>query len=139
MPQVELHLKASNLKDKDFVGKSDPYFTVSFEGNQLFKSAIIDNNLNPEWEVASFEIPDTAVGNFLQIEIRDDDKTGSEHLAKCDIEYPFRKAVIKCEGEQTVEVLNDHGSIKEELGAKVKNGFCGCFGGKKKKAVKKEE
>ena len=146
MTQVELHLKASNLKNKDYnihdFGRSDPFFTVSFENKQLFKSNVIFNNLNPEWELAKFEIPESAVGKCLQIEIKDEDKAGTELLAKFDVEYPFRKGVRKCDGGQSIEVLNDYGSVKEDCETissnpdssstssedHLKGGCCGCFG-----------
>ena len=58
---VKLHLKATDLKKMDAIsGKSDPYFTVMVAGSDdvIFKSAVVEKSLDPEWEEVEFEVPD---------------------------------------------------------------------------------
>mmetsp|Transcript_29482 Transcript_29482/g.32802 ORF Transcript_29482/g.32802 Transcript_29482/m.32802 type:complete len:369 (+) Transcript_29482:38-1144(+) len=41
--------KATNLKNKDFTGKSDPYVTLELNDRIKFKTKTITDSLNPEW------------------------------------------------------------------------------------------
>merc|ERR1712048_169361 len=132
MKSVKLHLKAENLRDEDWGknNKSDPFFSVSFDGKVLFKSAVIENNLNPEWEEVEFEIPEAAIGNVLKVKIADDDNVGSDTLAEIEVAYPFKKdEYLTDEKLQTkVFVLNNDGSL---FSGKKTGGCFSCFGGKK--------
>lgn len=136
MVQVELELKAKNLPKTDFVGASDPFFVVSFNGKELYKSEVIDNNLNPEWAKAVFELPEEANPGTVQVEIRDKDGIGSESMFKVDVDYPFSINTFKLNDKEEpaeLKVCNMHGHMSN-LGKKV---GCLCFG-KKKKAAPKE-
>ena len=42
-------VKANDLKNKEFIGKSDPYTVVYVRPLFKVKTKTIDNNLNPEW------------------------------------------------------------------------------------------
>ena len=133
MKSVKLHLKAENLRDEDWGAnnKSDPFFSVIFDDKVLFKSPTINDNLNPEWEEAEFDIPEAAVGNMLKIRIADDDTTlvsSDEGLAEIEIAYPFKKEeyLVDEEKQTKIYVLNDHGSL---FAAKKSGGGCfSCFG-----------
>ena len=140
MKSVKLHLKAENLRDEDWGknNKSDPFFSVIFNDQVLFKSPVIEDNLNPEWEEAEFDIPEAAVGNLLKVRIADDDTCSDDKLAEIEIAYPFRKEeyLVDEKNQTKVFVLNNHGSL---FAAKKSGGGCfSCFGGKKKEEEKEE-
>ena len=62
MPLAKLHLKATNLPDKDAnplraSDTSDAFFVVSFGDLEVYTSEVSNDNENPEWKIAEFEIP----------------------------------------------------------------------------------
>ena len=65
--------KASNLKDKDFVGKSDPYLVARVgDAPQQAATKVIQDNLNPEWnETLQLNVP--KLDDLLMIECYDSD------------------------------------------------------------------
>ena len=71
--------KASDLINKDIIGKSDPFVKIKFKG-QDFKSKKIRNCLNPEWNFSiDLVIESLNEKSDIDIEIYDDD-FGSENL-----------------------------------------------------------
>lgn len=53
-------VKATALKNKEKIGKSDPYVRLYVRVLFKKKTKVIDNNLNPEWnEVFEFDVEDT--------------------------------------------------------------------------------
>jgi Ca2+-dependent lipid-binding protein len=55
--KLELFISCKNLKDVDFIGKSDPYVIVSMkeegqEWKEIGKTEMITNNLNPTFETS---------------------------------------------------------------------------------------
>merc|ERR1712013_480399 len=70
--------KASDLINKDMIGKSDPFVKIRFKG-QEFKSKKKRNNLNPEWNFSTdLVIQSLNEKSDIDIEIFDDD-FGSEN------------------------------------------------------------
>ena len=57
MPKVLriFDISASNLKNADRLGTSDPYCKVIVDGREIGRTDVIMNNLNPKW-TAAFEI-----------------------------------------------------------------------------------
>jgi Ca2+-dependent lipid-binding protein len=57
MPKVLriFDISASNLKNADWLGQSDPYCKVIVDGREIGRTDVITNNLNPKW-TAAFEI-----------------------------------------------------------------------------------
>ena len=53
--EVSLVASADGLKDLDWIGKSDPQYTVEFEGKVVYKSEESDNYAAPVWEKAFFK------------------------------------------------------------------------------------
>lgn len=43
-------IRATNLKNQEMIGKSDPYVVVYIRPLFKFKTKTIDNNLNPVWD-----------------------------------------------------------------------------------------
>ena len=48
-------VKATSLKNKELIGKSDPYVTLYVRPMFKVKTKVIDDNLNPEWN-ETFEL-----------------------------------------------------------------------------------
>lgn len=48
-------VKATNLKNKELIGKSDPYATIHIRPVFKYKTKAIENNLNPVWD-QTFEL-----------------------------------------------------------------------------------
>ncbi|KAG6546961.1 hypothetical protein Mapa_011577 [Marchantia paleacea] len=69
-------IKAKDLKKKDFLGKSDPYVTLTV-GDSTQKTQIIMNNLNPEWNETFSLVVDDPETESLDITVYDWDKVGT--------------------------------------------------------------
>ena len=124
--EVMLNFSASNLDNKDFFGKSDPYLEISksTESNQysvVHRTEVIFNNLNPDWR--QFSLPASALCNGdyqrdLLISIYDHDDDG-EH----DLIGSFHTTLEKLQqgpGQQNVyEVIND--KKRKKKGSKYSN------------------
>jgi len=67
-------VSARSLRNADFVGKSDPYCECEIVGkpNSKFATAVIDDNLNPEWNHEA-EITGYNVGDSLTFTVKDKD------------------------------------------------------------------
>eukprot|EP01083_Nonionella_stella_P089124 248647_1 len=85
--------KATNLKDKDTVGESDPYVKFELEqDNVMFdkdfgemKSTTKSGELNPVYgETFNFNIP-TLENMELKVKIMDDDVVSDDKMGKCKI------------------------------------------------------
>ena len=77
---------AKNLLDKDTISKSDPFVTIEVDGNEMFRTKVVDNQLNPVWnEEGSFQINKDAKIEFI---VRDEDHIGSDFLGK--VSTPFQ-------------------------------------------------
>eukprot|EP00578_Thalassiosira_sp_NH16_P025477 CAMPEP_0181100218 /NCGR_PEP_ID=MMETSP1071-20121207/13078_1 /TAXON_ID=35127 /ORGANISM="Thalassiosira sp., Strain NH16" /LENGTH=131 /DNA_ID=CAMNT_0023182937 /DNA_START=488 /DNA_END=883 /DNA_ORIENTATION=+ len=85
--------KATNLKDKDTIGKSDPYIKFSMEQDNLLKdkdygdmkSTTKKNDLNPVYgEVFHFNIP-SLKNMVLTVKVMDDDIVSDDKMGKCKI------------------------------------------------------
>ena len=85
--------KATNLKDEDHIGKSDPYIKFSLEQDNNFrdkdygyqKSTTKEGNLNPVYEETfTFQIP-TLDNMELEVKVMDDDIGSDEKMGKSKI------------------------------------------------------
>jgi hypothetical protein len=145
MVQVTIHLKGENLQDRDHSlfdknDLSDPFFKVEYNGEEIARSEVIKNNLNPAWEPVKFELPagfpQDGTGVFC-IKVKDEDTGVNDSLAEFTLEYPIKKQSIS-EGvrkEGLIHVLSNDGKLKKE-----KCSFCSfLFGKKKEKAPKATE
>lgn len=73
-------IKAKDLKNKDFLGKSDPYVKLTV-GNSTQKTRTIMNNLNPEWNETFSLVVDDPETESLDISVYDWDKVHSLHFS----------------------------------------------------------
>ena len=60
-----IHLEcAKGLRNADIIGKSDPFCTVTLNGNKVGKTKVINNNLNPVWNcIVRLELDSELLGN----------------------------------------------------------------------------
>jgi Ca2+-dependent lipid-binding protein len=94
MPILTIYLdKATNLKDEDIIGQSDPYIKFSLEQNNWgrdkgygdMKSTTKSNELNPVYdETFSFNIP-SLTNMELSVKVMDDDIVLDDKIGKCKI------------------------------------------------------
>jgi len=121
MPLAKLHLKASNLPDKDVSLRpsdtSDAFYEVYFGDLQVYKSEVSTDNENPEWKMAEFELPRHAFNRAIKVIIWDHDTmTANDLIAEVEIKYPCVEAVYKlteCK-EASLHVLNSDELNAEE-------------------------
>merc|ERR1711892_1262000 len=65
--------EASELVNKDMIGKSDPFVKIKFNG-QEFKSQKVRNSLNPEWNFSTnLTVKSSDVDSDIVLEVYDDD------------------------------------------------------------------
>mmetsp|Transcript_12057 Transcript_12057/g.18188 ORF Transcript_12057/g.18188 Transcript_12057/m.18188 type:complete len:132 (+) Transcript_12057:392-787(+) len=85
--------RATNLKDVDTIGKSDPYIKFELEQNNLVgdkdhgeqKSTTKENELNPVYgETFHYNIP-TLDNMELTVKVMDDDVLKDDKMGKCKI------------------------------------------------------
>lgn len=77
--------KGSELENKDYIGKSDPYVTAVYN-QQKFKSNTIGNTLEPEWNY-SFDIDVTEDdGKPILVEVFDGDYNQDDSIGSVSLE-----------------------------------------------------
>merc|ERR1712046_362946 len=128
---VCLHLRGENLKSKDLMSKSDPYFEVFYPKDcedPIYKSEIIKNVIDACWEPANFSLPKSALMRNVRIRLMDKDTfTSDDLILDCEIRYPFRQknyAFGACASDDGTEarlcVLNNDGESDSEDDSKGK-------------------
>ncbi|KAL7603904.1 calcium-dependent lipid-binding protein [Lactuca sativa] len=93
-PQGQLTLtivKATNLKNMEMIGKSDPYVTAFIRPLEKFKTKAVDNNLNPVWNhVLQLIVEDketqSAILEVLDEDIGQDKRLGIAKLSLIGIQ-----------------------------------------------------
>ncbi|XP_062209184.1 calcium-dependent lipid-binding protein-like [Phragmites australis] len=77
MPQGKLTVtvaRADSLKNKELIGKSDPYVVLFIRPMFKEKTRVIDDNLNPEWNETFELIAEDKETQSLVLEVFDEDK-----------------------------------------------------------------
>ena len=88
MGKVKIQFKGIKLDNKDFLGKSDPYYILkkkmpNGDWSLVYKSEYIENDLNPTWKAMEKPMSEICNGDFqrhLKIEVYDYDSNGSDDL-----------------------------------------------------------
>ena len=77
---------ASNLKNLEKIGKSDPYVKLKFQGQEK-KTKVIDNNLDPEWgETIEFPIAaNLSGGESLELQVMDKETFKDRMMGKASV------------------------------------------------------
>ncbi|CAM9580394.1 unnamed protein product [Chrysoparadoxa australica] len=100
---VKLSFAGIKLPNKDgLFGKSDPFYIISRvreDGSfqEVYKSEVVDNNLNPTWQVAQCSVQQLCNGDLarpLRITIMDHDGDGS-HDYMCSMETSLKDILEK--------------------------------------------
>merc|ERR1712106_1238490 len=85
--------KASELVNKDMIGKSDPYVKIKFK-DQEFKSRKVRNTLEPEWNFsANLIVTSSDENSDIVVEVYDDD-FGKENFIgsyKCSLKHAIKE------------------------------------------------
>jgi Ca2+-dependent lipid-binding protein len=74
-PQGKLSVtvvRANNLINTDFIGKSDPYVVLYVRPMFKVKTKVIDDNLNPEWNETFEVIVEDKETQYLVLEVLPD-------------------------------------------------------------------
>merc|ERR1712039_1168942 len=77
-------IEASNLRNKDIMGKSDPYVEVLFEDTKV-QSQTVNNNLSPQWDFTSNFDASGDSTSTIQFNVFDADYGKDQSLGSCSI------------------------------------------------------
>ena len=83
--RVDFHIhRAEYLTDKDVITISDPFVEIQVDGEEMFRTNVVEDNLNPVWnESGSFNVnKEVSEIAFL---VKDKDKIGSDCLGRVTI------------------------------------------------------
>jgi hypothetical protein len=118
MKRIQIHLEASNLKNKAglFKGISDPYCIVrlaSSLSSELGRTKSIKNEIkHPEWvESIIFSYDEQSMGTYLKVEIWDDNREKTNDVKMVETLMNIPKAIQAGEQGLTQE-LDDGGLLK---------------------------
>lgn len=82
---MRFHFKrASNLRNLEAVGKSDPYARVLLSGMTRGRTVTFRSNLNPEWDEVVY-VPIRSAREKLTVEVMDEETTKDRTLGWCDL------------------------------------------------------
>ena len=80
-----LRLSGQDLADKDVFSLSDPFFTLSSDTREVYRSEIIQDNLNPRWkafEVSTRTLCKNDFDKLVKIAVYDDDEGSAELIGE---------------------------------------------------------
>eukprot|EP00092_Neocalanus_flemingeri_P003033 GFUD01003242.1.p1 GENE.GFUD01003242.1~~GFUD01003242.1.p1 ORF type:complete len:540 (+),score=118.50 GFUD01003242.1:626-2245(+) len=123
---VSMKLECQKLDNKDFFGKSDPYFEISRanESNDysvVYRSEVINNNLNPSWRQFTIESRSLCNGDqdrSLKFDVFDKDDDGSHDLIG-SFQTNLRKLLKGPGSENIYDCINE--KKRQKKGSKYKN------------------
>ncbi|XP_069146433.1 calcium-dependent lipid-binding protein-like isoform X2 [Solanum lycopersicum] len=130
-------MRATNLKNQEMIGKSDPYVVVYIRPLFKFKTKTIDNNLNPVWDETFELIAEDKETQSLLLEVFDedigeDDRMGVTKLSLNELESDTPKEIElrllpkydmlkikdkKDRGTITIKILYHEFNKKDQLAA----------------------
>jgi len=123
---ITMKFEGQKLDNKDFFGKSDPFIEISKsnENNDysvVFRSEVIQNNLNPIWKPFTMESRTLCNGDYdrtLKFDVFDMDNDGSHDLIG-SFQTNVRKLLKGPGGENVYECINE--KKKKKKGSKYKH------------------
>ena len=123
---VTMKFAAEGLDNKDFFGKSDPFFEISRanESNDfsvVFRSEVVNNDLNPKWKTFQIESRKLCNGDMdrtLKIDVFDHDDDGSHDLIG-SFKTNLRRLTNGPSDDNSYDCINQ--KKKEKKGSKYKN------------------
>merc|ERR1711892_1160929 len=91
--------EASELVNKDMIGKSDPFVKIKFNG-QEFKSQKVRNSLNPEWNFSTnLIVKSSDVDSDIVLEVYDDDFGSANFIGSYT--FSLQQAITDTDKEAT--------------------------------------
>ncbi|CAN6284915.1 unnamed protein product [Urochloa humidicola] len=93
-------VRAESLKNKELIGKSDPYVVLFIRPMFREKTSVIDDNLNPQWNETFELIAEDKETQHLILEVFDEDKM------KQDKRLGIAKLPLSDLGMETVQEVN---------------------------------
>ncbi|PVH32947.1 hypothetical protein PAHAL_9G530300 [Panicum hallii] len=93
-------VRAESLKNKELIGKSDPYVVLFIRPMFREKTSVIDDNLNPQWNETFELISEDKETQALILEVFDEDKM------KQDKRLGIAKLPLNDLGMETVQEVN---------------------------------
>ncbi|GFP86004.1 synaptotagmin-5 [Phtheirospermum japonicum] len=88
---IPVDLRANDLKNKELIGKSDPYVVVYIRPLFKVKTKVVDNNLNPVWNetfeiIAECKETQSLIFEVLDEDIGDDKRLGIVKLPLIELQ-----------------------------------------------------
>ncbi|KAA0714927.1 Multiple C2 and transmembrane domain-containing protein 2 [Triplophysa tibetana] len=113
---LTIHLKEGrNLVIRDRSGTSDPFVKFKLDGKNVYKSKVLNKNLNPIWN-ESFSFPIRDLDQTVHVKVYDRDLRSNDFMGSGSF------AICKLELERTVLLtltLVDHNSVEDDMGVIV--------------------
>merc|ERR1711963_1322666 len=107
-------IEASNLRNKDIMGKSDPYVEVLFEDTKV-QSQTVNNNLSPQWNFTSNFDASGDSTSTIQFNVFDADYGKDQSLGSCSI--LVKDAISQLDSARWISLGgNDSGKISVKFG-----------------------
>merc|ERR1712156_508597 len=107
-------IEASNLRNKDIMGKSDPYVEVLFEDTKV-QSQTVNNNLSPQWDFTSNFDASGDSTSIIQFNVFDADYGKDQSLGSCSIS--IKDAISQLDSTRWISLGgNDSGKISVKFG-----------------------
>ncbi|KAF2592513.1 hypothetical protein F2Q70_00044195 [Brassica cretica] len=103
-------VKATNLKNKELIGKSDPYATIHIRPVFKYKTKAIENNLNPVWDQTFELIAEDKETQSLTIEVFDKDVGQDERLGL--VKLPLSSLEVGVTKEMELNLLSSLDTLK---------------------------
>ncbi|KAL1219195.1 Calcium-dependent lipid-binding protein [Cardamine amara subsp. amara] len=103
-------VKATNLKNKELIGKSDPYATIHIRPVFKYKTKAIENNLNPVWDQTFELIAEDKETQSLTIEVFDKDVGQDERLGL--VKLPLSSLEAEVTKEMELNLLSSLDTLK---------------------------
>ncbi|CAO3678627.1 hypothetical protein G6F70_007197 [Rhizopus microsporus] len=81
-------IEARKLKNKDLIGKNDPYVELWLDDKYKQRTAVIKNNNNPVWnQTFTFPMEEGGDKHKLYFNVRDKDTFGSDDIGDTKIDF----------------------------------------------------
>jgi len=79
---------ARNLRNADFVGKSDPFCVCKIPNkpDSVIQTPMIKDTLNPQWNYTA-QLANFGIGDVMNFTVFDEDTVGSDLLGRCVVKY----------------------------------------------------
>ena len=103
--------RAEHLTDKDIITISDPFVEIQIDGEEMFRTNVVEDNLNPVWNESGCFNVNKEVSEIAFL-VKDKDKIGSDCLGRVTIPVQDLGGGNKIENLFVLE-----GSIGAEPGA----------------------